>query len=191
LSIAVIQTGGTIDKDYPVGAGAYSFEIAEPAVLRILAKAGSTARIEVVSFSKKDSQEITEIDRQRLVRLCQGRPERELIVTHGTDTMLKTAEALTRVSDKVIVLTGAMRPERFADSDAMFNVGLAVGAVNALPFGVYIAMNGCVMLASRCRRDPESGAFLEVVESESKSGHYGEASEKGQRTRREATGSSL
>lgn len=157
MDVVVIQTGGTIDKDYPNRAGAFAFEISDPAAARILDTAG--VRAEVVSFLRKDSQQITDSDRRQLAALCEGRPEHTIIVTHGTDTMLRTADALVAVSNKTIVLTGAIRPERFSDSDATFNLGLAFGAARSREAGVYIAMSGDVIPAAQCRRDASTGDF--------------------------------
>lgn len=102
---------------------------------------------------KKDSLDLTDKDRKSMVRFCRAARAKRIIITHGTDTMTKTAKELRVIKNKIIVLTGAMRPEKFSDSDAMFNVGSAVGAMSCLPAGVYIAMNARIYPWSRCRKD--------------------------------------
>ena len=161
MKIAFIQTGGTIDKDYPKATGGYAFEIAEPAVKRILQRVNLNFDWEIISILRKDSQDITEEDRQKIRDACENNAADKIIVTHGTDTMIETAEKLSNIKDKVIVLTGAMKPEKFADSDASFNLGVAVGAINILEQGVYIAMNGKVYRWNKVKRDSQTGQFSE------------------------------
>jgi L-asparaginase len=160
MRILFIQTGGTIDKDYPRTTKGYSFEITEPAVRRILERINPTFEYRIIPLLQKDSLDLTEDDRQRIVQECQKRAEDRIIITHGTDTMIETAKALRSLKGKHIVLTGAMRPEKFSDSDAPFNIGLAVGAVSTLPCGVYIAMHGKVHPFDVCTRNPSTGQFV-------------------------------
>lgn len=155
MYILFIQTGGTIDKDYPQIRKSYSFEIAGPAVGRILRRVNPNFRYSVVSLLKKDSLDITDRDRQRIARYCRTARAKRIIITHGTDTMVQTARALSTLQDKIIILTGAMRPEKFTDSDAMFNVGTAAGAMSCLPVGVYIAMSARIYPWNRCRKSKE------------------------------------
>lgn len=157
MKIAFIQTGGTIDKDYPKATGGYAFEIGEPAVKRILQRISPNFDFEIISILKKDSLDITGEDRQKIRDACEKAAADRIIVTHGTDTMIETAEKLSSIKGKVIVLTGAMRPERFVDSDASFNLGTAVGAINLLQQGVYIAMNGRIYPWSKVKRSRETG----------------------------------
>lgn len=155
MYILFIQTGGTIDKDYPQIRKSYSFEIAGPAVERILHRVQPNIRYSIVSLLKKDSLDITDRDRKSIARYCQRARAKRIIITHGTDTMTKTAKELRTIRNKTIVLTGAMRPEKFTDSDAMFNVGSAVGAMSGLSPGVYIAMNARIYPWNRCRKSKE------------------------------------
>lgn len=155
MYILFIQTGGTIDKDYLQIRKSYSFEIVGPAVERILRRVNPNIRYSVVSLLKKDSLDITDRDRKSIARYCQKARAKRIIITHGTDTMVQTARALSAIQNKIIILTGAMRPEKFTDSDAMFNVGSAVGAMSNLPLGVYIAMNARIYPWSRCRKSKE------------------------------------
>jgi L-asparaginase len=161
MDLLVIQTGGTIDKDYPKTTRGYAFEIDEPAAARILARVNPACAYRVVTAARKDSLELTDDDRREILRACAEAPELRIVVTHGTDTMIETARALASVEGKVIVLTGAMRPERFSNSDAAFNLGVAVGAVQALAPGVYVAMHGGVHRWDRAARDAD-GRFVEA-----------------------------
>jgi L-asparaginase len=160
MKITFVQTGGTIDKDYPKTTLGYAFEITTPAVERILQKVNPTFEFEILSAFKKDSTEITDEDRQKLLDIIQDVKNDKIIITHGTDTMLQTAEKLSVIKDKTIVITGAMRPEKFSDSDAPFNVGMAVGAIGALSSGIYIAMHGRMISWEKCIRNDE-GQFIE------------------------------
>jgi len=119
MKITFIQTGGTIDKDYPKGIEGYAFEISEPAVKRILKNLNPTFEYEVLSICKKDSMDITEEDREIIYRACKEQENDKIIITHGTDTIIETAIKLSDINDKVIILTGSMKPEKFSDSDAL------------------------------------------------------------------------
>src|SRR6185503_20758207 len=120
MKILFLQTGGTIDKDYPKTFRGYNFEISEPAVKRILAKVHPNFSSTIVSVLKKDSMDFIDKDRQKIYDVCAKAKEENIIITHGTDTMVQTAEKLHTITDKRIVLTGSLRPEKFSDSDAMF-----------------------------------------------------------------------
>lgn len=154
-----IQTGGTIDKDYPKTKKGYAFEIAEPAVKRILEKINPVFDFEIKSVLKKDSLDITASDREKIVRACKESSANKIIITHGTDTMIETAKKLSELKNKTIVITGAMRPERFSNSDASFNVGIAVGALQVLKEGVYVAMHGQVCEWNKVKRNAQ-GQFI-------------------------------
>ena len=160
MKILFVQTGGTIDKDYPKVWKAYDFEITTPAVIRILEQVNPTFSYRITTACKKDSMDMTDEDRQTLYQLCADAPETHIVITHGTDTMKQTAEALQTLPDKVVVITGSARPERFTNSDASFNVGVAIGALQALPVGVYIAMNGVVSAWHAVEKAPATGRFI-------------------------------
>lgn len=160
--ILFIQTGGTIDKDYPRATKGWGFEITDPAVERILARANPSFRFEIVSLIKKDSQEITDEDRELMAGKCLATEHDKIVITHGTDTMIDTAAYLAKkMKDKTIILTGAAKPERFKNSDADFNVGMAVGSIQSLPKGIYIAMHGKVLPYDRTIRETSTGKFVE------------------------------
>jgi L-asparaginase len=162
MRISIIQTGGTIDKDYPRKTKGYAFEISGPSIERILKKVNPAFNYQIFSVFKKDSLDITEEDRHKLVKICSELTDNKIIITHGTDTMIETGKFLINLKDKTIVLTGAVTPERFKDTDAEFNAGVAIGAINVLQNGVYIAMNGIVIPVGKCMRDPETGMFSPI-----------------------------
>jgi len=160
MKILFIQTGGTIDKDYPKTTLGYAFEITDPAVNRILPEVNPTFEYEVVSACKKDSTELTDEDRKEIHKICAENSADKIVITHGTDTMIETAETLSDIKDKTIVITGSMRPEKFSNTDADFNVGMAVAATQTLAAGVYIAMHGQIIPWNKATRDKETGQFM-------------------------------
>lgn len=156
--VLVVTTGGTIDKVYFDARSDY--EVGESVVAELLREAQVQVPFEMLSLLKKDSLEITDADREMIRERIAARPERRVLVTHGTDTMTETARALQPLSGRTIVLTGSLAPARFARTDAVFNVGMAFAAVQALPAGVYIAMNGQLFAADRVRKDPTLKRFV-------------------------------
>jgi L-asparaginase len=112
---------------------------------------------------RKDSLHLDDADRDLLRRLIDAQPHRHILVTHGTDTMVETAAVLGRIEGKVIVLTGALNPARFQGSDAVFNIGCAVGAVQTLPDGVYIAMNGRIWNPAHVRKNRDANRFEPIA----------------------------
>ena len=149
LGITFVQTGGTIDKAYPRGDDDHGccFAIRGPAFRRILRQSHIMFRAVLRSAARKDSNDLEpkHLERIKLEVLNSHHPR--VVITHGTDTILRTAEYLSDdVGDHVVVLTGAMLPARFVNSDAKFNLGMAVAAVqSSLPFGVYVALYGRVV----------------------------------------------
>jgi L-asparaginase len=162
MKLLLIQTGGTIDKDYPKSIGAYAFEILEPAFDKILAKSKFIPSYEVISFCKKDSQDISEFDRAELRKLIADREERKILITHGTDTMIEMAKALKNISGKTIVITGSHLPATFKETDADFQLGFAIAAMQLAPEGCYIAMNGQLIGAENCERNLDTGKFIQT-----------------------------
>lgn len=160
MKIIFIQTGGTIDKDYPRSTKGWAFEFGEPATKRILEKLNPSFDYEIQTAFQKDSLEITDDDRQQLVTLIQTQPVNKIIITHGTDTMVETAAYLNKhINNKLIVITGAMRPEQFSNSDGPINVGCSIAAANLLESGVYIAMHGIVKPFNTIKRDLKTGQY--------------------------------
>lgn len=155
--LCIVTTGGTIDKIYFDDKS--SFQVGAPAIGEILSAIGVPFTFDVIALMRKDSLHITADDRDLVRRTIEAQPARHVLVTHGTDTMVETAQVLQELTGKVIVLTGALNPARFQGSDAVFNIGTAVGAVQSLPDGVYIAMNGRVWDPRRVRKNVAANRF--------------------------------
>ena len=164
MKILFLQAGGTIDKDYPMTDTnhGYNFEISTPAYERILQRVSPSFKFVMKSVIQKDSTDMNDADRELLKKYCCESEIGKIIITHGTDTMLQTAKVVSEITDKAIVLTGALKPERFKDSDADFNVGAAVGALSILDSGTYIAMGGRVMPWDRVTFDDSQGQFIQI-----------------------------
>jgi L-asparaginase len=129
-------------------------------VAKLLSIAQVTQPYKIVELLRKDSLELTEADRAKLRETIAGLAERHVVVTHGTDTMAESAQALASIGGKTIVLTGALAPARFAESDAPFNLGMAFAAAQTLPPGVYITMNGRVIRGDKARKDRLQSRFV-------------------------------
>ena len=155
--LLIVTTGGTIDKVYFDDKSDY--QVGEPQIGRILEELGVAFRFHVIPILRKDSLHITQEDRELIRATIAAQPAKHVLVTHGTDTMVETAQVLESLTDRTIVLTGALSPARFRGSDAEFNVGTAVGAVQSLPPGVYIAMNGRVWDIHRVKKNVAANKF--------------------------------
>ena len=155
--LLVVTTGGTIDKIYFDDKS--DFQVGEPQIGRILEELGVAFRFTVIPIIRKDSLHIDEGDRMLIRAAIAAQPARHVLITHGTDTMVDTARVLAGLEDKTIVLTGALNPARFRGSDAEFNIGTAVGAVQSLPPGVYIAMNGRIWDPLKVRKNVSANRF--------------------------------
>jgi L-asparaginase len=152
MKITFIQTGGTIDKDYPktVTTHGYNFEIGEPAFTSILKKMHPAFDFDSMSVLKKDSLDFDDDDDDddddKIFNAVNDCKNEHIVITHGTDMIDKTAEKLSSIKNKKVILTGAMLPAKFSDSDAVFNVGMAIGAIQTLPsYGIYICLYGLVV----------------------------------------------
>jgi L-asparaginase len=140
LTIKIFTTGGTFDKIYFDAKS--EFHIGDTIIGTLLEEANVDFDYDIEALLKKDSLEMDEIDRE-LIRTSVGNVyNQRILITHGTDTMVETAQALLSIEDKTIVLFGAMQPARMRYSDAMYNLGVASAAVQLLPAGLYLAMNG-------------------------------------------------
>jgi L-asparaginase len=159
--IRIFVTGGTFDKTYDEIRGALAFEDTHlPEMLRL---GRSRVEVSIRTLMMIDSLEMTEADRDLIVRNCQQCEETRIVITHGTDTIVETAAALAQsVPGKTIVLTGAMIPYAFGSSDGLFNLGSALSFAQVLPAGVYVAMNGQHFAWNRVRKNRETGVFEEV-----------------------------
>jgi len=161
MKIAIITTGGTIDKIYFDAKSDY--HVGDPQIKVILDKVGATFEYAVSEVFQKDSLDITDEDRILIVNRILESDASSFIVTHGTDTMVETANVLREhVPGKTIVLVGSLTPARFRETDAEFNIGVAVGAVQALPEGVYIAMNGQIFKPDSVRKNRAENRFEEL-----------------------------
>ena len=158
--IKFFAVGGTIDKVYFDRLSTY--KVGEPGVAGILQEANVSFAYECESILRKDSLYMTEKDRQKVYDRISGEECPLIVITHGTDTMVKTARKLKGMPGKVIVLTGAMQPARFKSSDAEFNIGAAVTAVQLLPEGVYIVINGRVLDPDRIKKNRRLHRFEET-----------------------------
>jgi L-asparaginase len=161
MPIRILVTGGTFDKEYDELTGRLYFK--DTHVAEMLRLGRSRVEVTIRTVMMIDSLEMTDADRGLIVQNCAQSPEDRIVITHGTDTMTDTAAAIAHaISGKTIVLTGAMIPYAFGSSDGLFNLGSALSFVQALPPGVYIAMNGKAFPWDRVQKDRERGEFEEI-----------------------------
>ena len=159
--ILVLTTGGTIDKNYFDALSEY--QIVDSGIPALLKEARVALPFRIEEVCRKDSLELTGEDRAEIARRAAEAPETRIVITHGTDTMTETAKALAGVAGKTIVLTGALSPARFAETDAPFNLGMAFAAAQTAAPGVYIAMSGQVFDGLKVRKDREAGQFVAAI----------------------------
>ncbi len=157
MKLKIFTTGGTIDKVYFDAKDTYT--VGEPQITEILREASVTVEWEIETLFRKDSLDMTDADRALLVDHVRQDPSKHILITHGTDTMVLSAQALQAVEGKTIVLVGSLSPARFKSSDAEFNIGFAWAAVQLLPPGVYIAMNGRVFSPNHVRKNLDLNRF--------------------------------
>lgn len=157
--ITILATGGTIDKFYSV---AGTLDIGEPAAHDVLSRVLTDIRFDIRALIGKDSLDMTDEDRAELVAALNAIEHDQVLITHGTDTMSESARYIAEhaeLGSKVVVLTGAMQPAVMAHSDAGFNLGAAISALNLLEPGVYISMSGRIFPAHTVRKDRARGIF--------------------------------
>ncbi|MBT8086076.1 MAG: asparaginase [Woeseia sp.] len=164
MHIRFITTGGTIDKIYFDAMS--RFEVGETLIDHILQEGLVTFDYDVKPLFRKDSLEMTDADRRQVCEFIEQDDATRYVITHGTDTMPETALALAGIKDKAIVLTGALTPARFRTTDATFNIGMAVAAVQLVQPGVYIAMSGQVFPAGQVRKNRDENRF-ELLDNDS------------------------
>ena len=160
MKIKIFTTGGTIDKIYFDQKSEY--QVGDPQARGVLEKANVVVEYEVESILRKDSLDMTDSDREFIRKKVESAPYDKVIVTHGTDTMIKTARVLESVPGKTVVMTGSMYPAQFKESDAVFNIGCAIISVQILKPGVYIAMNGRIFNPRSVRKNVELNRFEET-----------------------------
>ena len=157
-AIRLFVTGGTFDKEYDEIHGTLEFR--DTHLPQMLEMARSKLDVRVRTLMMVDSLEMTDADRELIANNCREAPEPHIVITHGTDTMVRTAQVLAEhVTDKTVVLTGAMIPIAFGSSDGLFNLGGALTVVQVLPPGVYLTMNGRVFDWNRVRKNRDTGVF--------------------------------
>jgi len=161
MIIKIITTGGTIDKAYFDKKSKY--EVGEPQASGVLERANVVVDYEVMSVMQKDSLDLDDSDRIIIRDAIVSDSADRLIITHGTDTMVETAEYLQKIPDKTIVLTGSMYPAQYRDSDAVFNIGCALIGAQILEPGVYIAMNGRIFDPRQSLKNVSLNRFEEKV----------------------------
>ena len=160
MKIKIITTGGTIDKIYFDQKS--QFQVGEPQIAEVLREANVTFDYEVQPLLRKDSLDLTDEDRRLIYETIKSDEYDRFLITHGTDTMITTARKLQKIQNKVMVLTGSMQPAKLRLTDAFFNIGYAIAAVQLLPSGVYIAMNGRIFKPDKARKNVEQNRFEEL-----------------------------
>jgi len=160
MAIRIFITGGTFDKEYDMLNGKLDFE--ETHVPEMLKLGRSVLDIEIRTLMMVDSLEMTDTDRELIAHNCKTVSEKQILITHGTDTMAETAAYLANEQlDKTIVITGAMIPYKFGSSDGFFNLGAALAFAQTLPSGVYVAMNGRYYHWDNVKKNKKTGYFEE------------------------------
>jgi L-asparaginase len=156
-NIKLIITGGTIAKKYDELTGELVFD--DSHIEKMLKQGRCKTKLELTSLMLKDSLEMNDNDRDEIFNTCKTTTYDRVLITHGTDTMVASAKKLSSIKDKTIVLTGAMIPYAFKNSDAVFNLGFALSAVQALPCGVYICINGEIFNWDKVTKNTKEGYF--------------------------------
>ncbi|MES2620086.1 MAG: asparaginase domain-containing protein [Bacteroidota bacterium] len=161
MAIKILITGGTFDKEYDELAGTLFFK--DTHLPEILKLGRSNLNVSIRTLMMLDSLEMKDADREIIINHCRQCEEDKILITHGTDTMDKTARQLGEANlSKTIVLTGALVPYKFGSSDGLFNLGSALAFVQTLPVGVYVAMNGRFFTWHNVRKNKSSGVFEEL-----------------------------
>lgn len=159
-TILILTTGGTIDKVYFDAKSEY--EVGPPNIKTVLSELNLAITYRIESLMRKDSLDITDDDRLAIRSAVERAPESRILITHGTDTMVETGKSLDGLTAKTVVLTGALEPALFKTSDALFNIGCALAAVQTAVPGVYIAMNGRIFDSRRVRKNLDKNRFEEI-----------------------------
>ena len=158
MAVKIFITGGTFDKEYDEITGKLFFK--DTHMREMLELGRSKLDVNIRTLMMIDSLDMSAEDRQLIVENCRKADEDQIIITHGTDTMTETGKVLAEAKlEKTIVLTGAMIPYKFGSSDGLFNLGSALGFVQSLPHGVYVAMNGRCFDFDKVRKNKETGVF--------------------------------
>jgi L-asparaginase len=170
MSIKIVVTGGTFDKEYNEYKGVLFFN--KTHVPEMLKLGRSRLKVNIVTLMMRDSLHMTDSDVKAILEECNNSKEEKILITHGTDKMASTAKTLGQyIKNKTIVITGAIVPYAFGSSDGMFNLGSALAFVQTLPYGVYISMNGRVFNWNNARKNKDNGNFEEINSSSSIKDH--------------------
>ena len=160
MKILFIQTGGTIDKEYPKNKNGWAFEIGKPAIIKMIQKVPFELDYRCIELMKKDSTEMKSTDLEELLQTCKECKENNIVITHGTDTILNTAKKLSVITNKTIILTGSFLPYAFKETDAEFNLGMAISGAQTLNNGIYLSLNGLIGKHEQFYRNEISGKYL-------------------------------
>ena len=159
--IKIFATGGTFDKEFNELSGELFFKNTQIYSLLELGRCKLDIKIEPLMLV--DSLKMDDAERDYIVQKCSTEKTDKIVITHGTDTMVKTAESIARVSsDKTIILTGAMIPIKFGSSDGLFNLGSALSFVQTLKPGIYITMNGRYFHWDNVKKNKKIGVFERI-----------------------------
>ncbi len=161
MAIRIFITGGTFDKEYNELNGQLFFK--DTHLADLLEMGRSRLSVEIRTLMMVDSLEMTDEDRSLIVHQCVNCEEKQIVITHGTDTMSVTAAVLAqKVTGKTVILTGAMIPIKFGSSDGLFNLGSALAFAQSLPAGIYVAMNGRYFNWDNVKKNRQTGVFEEI-----------------------------
>ncbi|MFQ5632944.1 MAG: asparaginase domain-containing protein [bacterium] len=161
MSIKIFVTGGTFDKEYNEIRGELYFK--DTHLREMLERGRCRLDVRIRTIMMIDSLDMSDENRTQILENCRKCREDQIVITHGTDTMVETATRLAKhIEDKTIVLTGAMIPFAFGSSDGLFNLGSALSFVQVLPPGVYIAMNGQYFPWDNVRKNRKLGRFERI-----------------------------
>ena len=162
MSVRILITGGTFDKEYDEITGKLYFK--DTHMREILDLGRSKLEVKIRTLMLLDSLEMTDHDRDIILENCRRVSENKIVITHGTDTMTETGKVIANAKlEKTIILTGAMIPYKFGSSDGLFNLGCALAFAQSLPHGVYIAMNGRYFDWDKVEKNKKTGVFEELL----------------------------
>ena len=162
MPVRILITGGTFDKEYDEITGKLYFK--DTHMREILDLGRSKLEVKIRTLMLFDSLEMTDHDRDVILDNCRRVSENQIVITHGTDTMTETGKVIANAKlEKTIILTGAMIPYKFGSSDGLFNFGGALAFAQALPHGVYIAMNGRYFDWNKVEKNKKTGVFEELL----------------------------
>ena len=162
MSVRILITGGTFDKEYDEITGKLYFK--DTHMREILVLGRSKLEVKIRTLMLVDSLDMTNDDRDVILDNCRRVSENQIVITHGTDTMTETGKVIANAKlEKTIILTGAMIPYKFGSSDGLFNLGCALAFSQTLPHGVYIAMNGRYFDWNKVEKNKKTGVFEELL----------------------------